>query len=189
MSKSKPKPKPKSQGAKKLPDMTSWTDEQIARFWETHSTADYWDELEPVEVELVRPEKEVVALRLDKPLLEQVKAIAAAKSLGYTTLLRVWIKEKLIEVTVMKQIRLLVADVIEQIVQKQTGELEVAEIDARVEPYSELVKVTVRFTDGGEPLYYKLHPSQLVYDAELEERVERDLLQALKKKRKTGPTR
>jgi predicted DNA binding CopG/RHH family protein len=172
------KPKAKSKVKKKLPDMTDWSDEEIAQFWETHSSADYWEELEPVEVEIVRPGKEVVALRLDKPLLEQVKAIAAAKGLAYTTLLRVWIKEKLIEATALERIRSLVAETLERI--KRKGKPEVSEIDARVEPYSELVRVTIRFADGGESLCYKLHPSQLAYDEGLEERVERDLLRALK---------
>ena len=62
------------------------------------------------------------------------------------------------------------------------GKPKVSEIDARVEPYSELVRVTIRFADGGEPLCYKLHPSQLAYDKRLKERVERDLQQALKKR-------
>lgn len=177
MSRSKSEPK-----TKKLPDMTGWTDEEIAQFWETHSSADYWDELEPVDVEIVRPEKEVVTLRLDKPVLEQVKAIAAAKSLGYTTLLRVWIKEKLIEATVMDKMKSLVADALERISDQGVALPPVGELEARVEPYSELVVVTVRFTDGGEPLRYKLHPSQLAFDGDLPARVESDLYRALKEK-------
>jgi len=187
MARSKSTPKSK---AKKLPDMTDWTDEEIAQFWETHSSADYWDELEPVEVEIVRPEREVVALRLDKPILEQVKAIAAAKGLGYTTLLRIWIKEKLIEATVMDRMRSLVADALERIGDRGAVEElpQVEEIDARVEPYSELVVVTVRFADGGKPLRYKLHPSQLAFDEDLPVRVESDLRQALEE-RKAGITK
>lgn len=170
--------KAESKSMKRLPDMSNWSDEEITQFWETHSSADYWDELEPVEVEIVRPEKEVVALRLDKPLVKQVKSIAAAKSLGYTTLLRVWIKEKLIEATTMERIRSLVAGALERI----KGKPKVCEIDARVESYSELVRVTIRFADGGGPLHYKLHPSRLAYDDELAERIERDLRQALKER-------
>jgi len=183
MSKAKVTSKVKDKSKKKLPDMTDWSDEQIAQFWETHSSADYWEELEPVEVEIVRPEKEVVALRLDKPLLEKVKAIAAAKGLGYTTLLRVWIKEKLIEATALERIRTLVTEALERI---KKGKPKVSEIDARVEPYSELVQVTIRFAEGGEPLCYKLHPSQLAYDEGLKEHVERDLRQMLKGRRSSA---
>lgn len=176
--------KSQSEVEKRLPDMSEWTDEEIARFWETHSSADYWDELEPVEdAEIVRAKREVVALRLDRPLLEQVKAIAAAKSLGYTTLLRVWIKEKLIEATALERIRSLVAEVLDGI--DLEGKPETDEIDARVEPYSELVRVTIRFADGGAPLHYRLHPSQLAYDEEIEERARRDLSEALKKRIET----
>lgn len=177
----KAKAEPKSKNKKKLPDMTDWSDEEIAQFWETHSSADYWEELEPVAVEIVRPEKAVVALRLDKPLVEQVKAIAAAKGIGYTTLLRVWIKEKLLEATALERVRALVAEALERVQRK--GKPEVSAIEARVEPYSELVRVTLRLADGGEPLCYKLHPSQLVYDAGLKERVERDLLRALRERK------
>lgn len=168
---------------KKLPDMTDWTDEEITQFWETHSAADYWDELEPVEVEILRPEREVVALRLDKPILEQIKAIAAAKSLGYTTLLRIWIKEKLIEATVMDRMKSIVADALKQISEGGAKLPSVEEIDARVEPYSELVVVTVRFASRGEPLRYKLHPSQLAFDEDLPIRVESDLRKALKERK------
>lgn len=167
---------------KRLPDMTGWADEEVAEFWETHSSADFWDELEPVDVEIVRPEREVVALRLDKPILEQVKAIAAAKSLGYSTLLRIWIKEKLMEATVMDRMRELVADALERIGDQGVELPPMEEIDARVEPYSELVVVTVRFADGGKPLRYKLHPSQLAFDEELPVRIDSDLRKALKER-------
>lgn len=175
---------PKSK-TKKLPDMTDWTDEQIAQFWETHSSADYWDELEPVDVEIVRPERQVVALRLDKPILEKVKAIAATKSLGYTTLLRIWIKEKLIEATAMDRMKSLVADALEQINKSGVKLPQVEELHARVEPYSELVAVTVRFADRGEPLSYEMHPSQLAFDKDLSARVVHDLQKALEE-RKAG---
>lgn len=168
--------------AKKLPDITGWTDEQIADFWETHSSADFWEELEPVEVELRRPEREIVALRLDKPLLKKVRAIAAAKGLGYTTLLRLWIKEKLIEATVLDRMKAVVEGALEQLKPRPPVE----EVNARVEPYSELVVVTVRFAGGGEPLRYKLHPSQLAFDKELSARVECDLRRALKERKAVG---
>lgn len=184
MAKSESTPKSK---VKKLPDMTGWSDEKIAQFWETHSSADYWDELEPVEVEILKPEKEVVALRLDKPILERVKTIAAAKGLGYSTLLRIWIKEKLIEATVMDRMKSLVTDALERISGGRAELPQVEEIDARVEPYSELVVVTVRFTDRGKPLRYKLHPSQLEIDEDLPARVESDLRKALKE-REAGMT-
>lgn len=36
---------------KKLPDMSDWTAKEVHEFWKTHSSADYWDQTEEVEVE------------------------------------------------------------------------------------------------------------------------------------------
>lgn len=43
-------------------------DEAIAEFWDTHSLADYWDQLEEVEVEvkLKSSPSETVSLQLEK---------------------------------------------------------------------------------------------------------------------------
>lgn len=82
---------------KKLPDMTNWTARQIHEFWKTHSSADYWDETEEVEVEVCKRPRRPVSVKLSDSDVKALKRIASEKGMGYTTLLRVWIKDKLRE--------------------------------------------------------------------------------------------
>ena len=86
----------------KLPDFSRMSDDEIAEFWDTHSFVDYWDEMEEIEVTVKRPPTQVVGLRLEKRDVEQIKRIAQQLGLGYSTLLRVWIKEKLRELSKAK---------------------------------------------------------------------------------------
>lgn len=79
---------------KKLPEFKSIEEE--AEFWDTHSFADYWDEFKLVkEPVFVRSPKKVVSLRLDRQMVEFLEMLAREKSIPYTTLLRMWIKERL----------------------------------------------------------------------------------------------
>lgn len=73
-----------------------------AEFWASHSLAEVWDQLEPVQVEvapdvrrvtLTRSRKKPVTLRLEERQITQAKAIASRKSLNYQTLMRSWIAE------------------------------------------------------------------------------------------------
>ena len=75
--------------------MSDWTAKQIHEFWKTRSSADYWEDTEEVEVEVLRRPRQPVSVKLSEEDLEIIKRIAAEKGMGYTTLLRVWIKEKL----------------------------------------------------------------------------------------------
>ena len=82
--------------SKKLPDMSDWTDEQIAEFWETHDSTDYVDQMEEADVQVEVPEDyRVISLRLDAKDIESVKTIAREKGVPYTVLLRMWIRERL----------------------------------------------------------------------------------------------
>lgn len=73
-----------------------------AHFWSTHSLADIWDQLEPVEIEVLpqarritlrRTRKEPVTLRLKDRQITLAKKLARAKSLSYQALMRSWIIE------------------------------------------------------------------------------------------------
>jgi predicted DNA binding CopG/RHH family protein len=73
-----------------------------ADFWSTHSLADIWDQLEPVEIEvspgarritLQRSRKRPVTLRLEERQVAQAKQLARKKSLSYQALMRSWISE------------------------------------------------------------------------------------------------
>jgi len=81
---------------KELPDMSTWTSEQIAEFWLSHSTVDYWDKMEEAnDLEIEKRLKPTVALRLDADDVDKIKALAHRQGIGHTTLMRIWIKEKL----------------------------------------------------------------------------------------------
>jgi len=68
-----------------------------AKFWETHSLADYWDEFKDVDllVELQKVKDETVVVRLQKNLKERLERIARAKGLNVSALARMWLMEKL----------------------------------------------------------------------------------------------
>lgn len=69
-----------------------------AEFWDTHSFVDYWDEFERVrEPVFVKPQKKVVFLRLDAQTVDLLVAVAREKQIPYTTLVRMWVAERLKE--------------------------------------------------------------------------------------------
>lgn len=69
--------------------------EEERKFWDTHSITDFLDELRPAKVEFVRPKKKLISLRLDAPQIASLKEIASHKGLGYLSLIRYWITERL----------------------------------------------------------------------------------------------
>ena len=78
----------------KLPEFKN--DAEMAEFWDTHSFADYESEFDVADdVKFVRPPKEVVALRLDEPVVRGIKRLARRKGLGYSSLIRMWLMERL----------------------------------------------------------------------------------------------
>ncbi len=83
-----------------IPHFTSEAEE--AEFWATHSLTDLWDQLEPVEIEVLpkarritlrRSRKKPVTLRLEERQIAQAKQLARRKSLSYQALMRSWISE------------------------------------------------------------------------------------------------
>jgi len=78
---------------KKIPKFK--TNEEAARFWETHSFQDYYRDVKEAEIKFIRRPKKTVALRLDPVDIKSVERIAEHKGLSYTALLRMWIKEHL----------------------------------------------------------------------------------------------
>jgi len=53
--------------AKKLPDFSKMTLEEIARFWDEHDSADYWDQMEEARVEFKEPLDETARPRSYHP--------------------------------------------------------------------------------------------------------------------------
>ena len=84
---------------KKLPDMSEWTDEQIAKFWEQHDSADYWQEMKPVEVTFQRRskngEKKQLTLNFTAAQWRRLKSLANRQGMTPESLVRLWIDEHL----------------------------------------------------------------------------------------------
>ena len=79
----------------KLPKFA--TDQEEATFWDTHDSTGFLDDTKPVEVTFVdaRPPKKQISLRLDAKVIEVLKAVAQRKGIGYQTLIRLWVMERL----------------------------------------------------------------------------------------------
>lgn len=80
---------------RRIPAFTSIEEE--AAFWESHSTADYEEEFHPVTVRFSKNLSRAVAIRLDRDTLESIRKQAHAKGIGPTTLMRMWIMERVAE--------------------------------------------------------------------------------------------
>ncbi|MGH3452288.1 MAG: CopG family antitoxin [Haloechinothrix sp.] len=89
-------------------------EQQVREFWDTHDSADYWDEMEDVtnnpppnlkegpgregSTALKRPpgaKMELISLRLPPEMIDSVKQVAERRHLPYQTLMRSWIGERL----------------------------------------------------------------------------------------------
>ena len=89
----------------KLPLPKFKSEEDEARYWETHSIADIWDKLTPVKPIKLSPaqskairerhaaRKAAISIRLESAQIREARRIAARKSIGYQTQLRLWIAE------------------------------------------------------------------------------------------------
>jgi predicted DNA binding CopG/RHH family protein len=88
----------------KIPEFAS--EQEEAEFWETHDSTEFLEETEPVEMTFVdaRPPKKQISLRLDEKTIEQLKSIAAQKGLGYQTMIRMWVVERVAEEKAIYQV-------------------------------------------------------------------------------------
>jgi hypothetical protein len=71
------------------------TREEEAKFFETHSIADYQNELKTVKVRFAKNLSEGLHIRLDPETLMKLRVEAKEKGIGPTTLVRMWVKEQL----------------------------------------------------------------------------------------------
>lgn len=69
--------------------------EEEAEFWGTHDVTDYFDEPRPVRVRFAPNLSSGMTVRLDPADLEDLGRIAAEHGIGPSTLVRMWIKERL----------------------------------------------------------------------------------------------
>ena len=71
-------------------------DMEESDFWDTHDSTDYLDGTEEVQVEFIdtRP-KTLISLRLQSDTIRQLKVLAARRGIGYQTMIRMWVMERL----------------------------------------------------------------------------------------------
>lgn len=79
----------------RIPTFTS--NEEEAKFWDTHSVTDFEDELEDVDivVDLAKPRNETLVVRLQKKMKDRLELVATKKGINVSTLARIWFSEKL----------------------------------------------------------------------------------------------
>jgi predicted DNA binding CopG/RHH family protein len=81
---------------KRIPKFKSTEEE--AGFWDTHSLMDYAHELREVRnIKFPKPQKRLISVRMDETQIKCLKEIAATKGIGYLTLMRMWIIERLVK--------------------------------------------------------------------------------------------
>src|SRR5688572_15280792 len=90
-----PMPKKKSSKPASIPEFA--TLEEEAAFWDTHSTADYETEFRPVRARFAKRLSSGVTIRLDPDTLQQLRTLAHERGIGPTTLIRMWVLERLKE--------------------------------------------------------------------------------------------
>lgn len=83
----------KNRKKSRIPEFTSREEE--AKFFETHSIADFMDELKPVRVRFAKKLSEGLHIRLDSGTLTKLRQEAKEKGIGPTTLVRMWVMEQL----------------------------------------------------------------------------------------------
>jgi predicted HicB family RNase H-like nuclease len=69
--------------------------EEEAAFWDTHDVTDYLDELRPVRVQPAPNLSAGMTVRLDPEDRAALGQIATERGIGPSTLVRMWIKERL----------------------------------------------------------------------------------------------
>ena len=80
----------------RIPHFRSEAEE--ARFWDTHDSTDFLDELRPARLTFARPKPKVlVSVRIAKPEVALLRRIAAHKGLASGSLIRMWLRERLLD--------------------------------------------------------------------------------------------
>ena len=70
------------------------TIDAAADFWDSHDTADYWDEMQDVEVDIQLTRHRQVAVA--EQLMQQLAMVARQQGVSLETLINMWLQERLI---------------------------------------------------------------------------------------------
>jgi predicted HicB family RNase H-like nuclease len=77
--------------------------EEEAKFWDTHSIADYRDELKRVRVRVAKNLSHGLTVQFDPETVDKLRTRAQKKGIGPTQLVRMWVIERLEETAEQKQ--------------------------------------------------------------------------------------
>ncbi len=78
---------------KTIPEMKSY--EQIADFWDTHSLADYWNQTEPAEFDIVPEARRRYLVAIDPDILSRVQRMARQRGLNTESLVNLFLEQYL----------------------------------------------------------------------------------------------
>src|SRR3954469_1255001 len=76
-----------------IPDFRSREEE--AAFWDTHDFTEFLDETRPVKLRVAKNLSEGLTVRLDRRDREELERRATEQGIGPSTLVRMWIKDRL----------------------------------------------------------------------------------------------
>ncbi|MCH8868700.1 MAG: hypothetical protein IIC85_03245 [Chloroflexi bacterium] len=68
-----------------------------AEFWDTHDTTEFESEFRPVDVKVAKRLSKGITIRLDPDTMKRVRELASNRGIGPTTLIRMWVVEKMNE--------------------------------------------------------------------------------------------
>ena len=85
-----------SKQLKAVPKFSNEAEERA--FWEKHDSADHldWTKAKRVVLPNLKPTTKTISLRLPQHLLDSIKAAANSRDVPYQSLIKVWLKEKLL---------------------------------------------------------------------------------------------
>ena len=73
------------------------TEQEESEFWDANDSMDFLDDTEAVSATFVdaRLPMKQISLRFDQHVIEQLKTTAHTKGIGYQTMIRLWVMERL----------------------------------------------------------------------------------------------
>ena len=77
----------------RIPEFKS--QEEEAEFWDSHDLSDDWDQFKRIKVRLAKNLSEGMTIRFDPETLLELRKRAKRKGMGPTTLVRMWVMERL----------------------------------------------------------------------------------------------
>ena len=82
-----------------IPDFASEAEERA--FWESHDSADVvdWSKAQKARFPNLKPSTRSISLRLPEPMLERIRQEANKRDVPYQSLIKIWLAEKLEDVS------------------------------------------------------------------------------------------